>query len=80
MTRDLLRDFERDRDELLPRMKRWFLPQYMQLIAKLLPKNGTEGIAAEDVVAAARAGQLDAAALAEALAAAEAAEAAGEAG
>jgi hypothetical protein len=63
-----LRDFETDRDELLPRMKRWFLPQYMQLIGRLLPKNGTEG------------GELDKAQLTAALREALAQMAAGEAG
>jgi hypothetical protein len=47
VTRYVLRDFETKQDELLTRMQRWFLPQYMQLIGRLLPKNGTEGLAAE---------------------------------
>lgn len=62
VARAILRDFQAYEDELLPRMRRWFLPQYMQLIAKLLPKNGAEGLDASDI-----------AALREALAAAEAA-------
>jgi hypothetical protein len=70
VTRHLLRDFETDCDELLPRMKRWFLPQYMRMIAQLLPKNGTEGVEGLDAVELA-------AALKEALAAAEAAAAEG---
>jgi len=66
VTRHLLRDFEADCDELLPRMKRWFLPQYMRMIAQLLPKNGSEGVEGLDAAELA-------AALKEALAAAEAA-------
>ncbi len=82
VARRLLRDFDVDADVLLPRLKRWFLPQYIQLIAKLLPKNGSEGVAAADLAAAlAGAGEMDAAArvaaLREALAAAEAEAAAG---
>jgi hypothetical protein len=39
----LLRNFEANQDELVARMQRWFLPQYMQLIGKLLVKGGAEG-------------------------------------
>ena len=74
-----LRNFETRQDELLARMQRWWLPQYMRMTVQLLPKNGTEGIATE------AGGELNAAelvaALKEALAAAEAAAAtAAEAG
>jgi hypothetical protein len=34
----LLSDFGDHRDELLPRMRRWFLPQYLQLIGRMLPR------------------------------------------
>jgi hypothetical protein len=34
--------------ELLPRARRWFLPQYLNLVAKLLPKNGMEGLEEDD--------------------------------
>jgi hypothetical protein len=75
VARAILRDFEVDEAELLPRMKRWFLPQYMQLVAKLLPKNGTEGVG-DDGSALAGVADMDAAArvaaLRAALAAAEA--------
>jgi hypothetical protein len=43
VARALLKDFEAHQDELMPRLRRWFLPQYLQLIGRLLPKNGTEG-------------------------------------
>jgi hypothetical protein len=43
ITRELLRNFEANQDELMGRMQRWFLPQYMQLIGKLLLKGGVEG-------------------------------------
>ena len=60
----MLRNFEANQDELVARMQRWFLPQYMQLIGRLLLKGGLE-----------EADELDAAELAalkEALAAREA--------
>jgi len=34
----LLRDFEAHSAELLPRLRQWFLPQYIQLIVRLLPR------------------------------------------
>jgi hypothetical protein len=43
ITRELLTNFEANQDELTARMQRWFLPQYMQLIGKLLLKGGAEG-------------------------------------
>ncbi len=43
VTQGLLRNFEANQDELVARMQRWFLPQYMQLIGKLLVKGGAEG-------------------------------------
>jgi hypothetical protein len=63
ITRELLRNFEANQDELMGRMQRWFLPQYMQLIGKLLLKGGVEG--ADELDAA------ELAALKEALAAAD---------
>ena len=72
VARDLLKDFQADRDELLPRFKRWFLPQYMQMITRLVARSG-EGEAADATE--------EIAALKEALALAEAtAQAAAEAG
>ena len=47
VTRRLLRDFEANQDELTARMQRWFLPQYMQLIGRLLLKAGGEGAGAD---------------------------------
>ncbi len=64
VTRALLRNFEANQDELVARMQRWFLPQYMQLIRRLLLKGGVE--AADELDAA------ELAALKEALAAREA--------
>ncbi len=34
----LLSDFGDHRHELLPRMRRWFLPQYLALIGRMLPR------------------------------------------
>ena len=39
----LLADFEANQDELLPRTRRWFLPQYLQLISRLLPRETEAG-------------------------------------
>jgi len=33
-----LQDFEAHSAELLPRLRQWFLPQYIQLIVRLLPR------------------------------------------
>jgi hypothetical protein len=43
VARAILRDFERNQDELLPRMRRWFLPQYVSLVAKLMPRVAEDG-------------------------------------
>jgi hypothetical protein len=69
VARTILKDFEAHQDEMLPRLRRWFVPQYLQLIGRLLPKNGSEG--PDDAATLAEA-------LAEALAAAEAAAEDGE--
>jgi hypothetical protein len=68
VTRQLLRNFEANQDELVARMQRWHLPQYMQLMVRLLVKSGGEG------------GALDELDVAELTAALNAALAAGEAG
>ena len=38
VARAILRDFEAHQDELLPRLRRWFLPQYLTLVGRLLPR------------------------------------------
>jgi hypothetical protein len=57
VARAILRDCEEQLDELLPRMRRWFLPQYVALVARLLPRvtetGGVEVDAFDDDVAAA---------------------------
>jgi hypothetical protein len=40
VARTILADFERNQTELLVRMRRWFLPQYLSLISRLLPRDG----------------------------------------
>ncbi len=51
VARTLLADFEAHQESLLPRLRRWFLPQYLQAISKLLPRSGEadgpEGLDAE---------------------------------
>jgi hypothetical protein len=43
VARTLLRDFEANQIELLVRLRRWHLPQYVQVISRLLPRDGQEG-------------------------------------
>jgi hypothetical protein len=40
MAQAILADFEANKDELLPRLRRWFLPQYVSLIGRLMPRGG----------------------------------------
>src|ERR1700761_1591703 len=39
----ILDDFEANQGDLLMRTRRWFLPQYMQLIGRLLPRQSEDG-------------------------------------
>ena len=43
LARAILKDCEGELDELLPRMRRFFLPQYIGLVARLLPKVNESG-------------------------------------
>jgi hypothetical protein len=43
VARTILRDFEANQESVLPRLRRWFLPQYVQLISRLLPRQMEEG-------------------------------------
>ena len=43
LARAILRDCEGELDQLLPRMRRFFLPQYIGLVARLLPKVNESG-------------------------------------
>ena len=38
VARMVLEDFEAHSAELLPRLRQWFVPQYIQLIVRLLPR------------------------------------------
>ena len=38
VARAILRDFEANQAELLPRMREWFLPLYVSLVGRLLPR------------------------------------------
>lgn len=40
VARAILADFEANQTETLVRMRRWFLPQYAALVARLLPRHG----------------------------------------
>src|SRR5579885_2603178 len=64
VARALLRDFEANQHELLPRLRRWFIPQYIQIVARLLPKpehlggeeiEGLDEVETAALIAAARA-------------------------
>jgi len=43
VARTILRDFEETKDDVLPRLRRWFLPQYVSLVARLLPRQTEAG-------------------------------------
>jgi len=40
VARTILADFEAHQHEVLPRLRQWFLPQYVALLARLMPKPG----------------------------------------
>ena len=42
--RAILRDFEAHQSDLLPKLRRWFVPQYIQLVARLLPRINEAGL------------------------------------
>ena len=47
VARTILADFEANQTETLLRLRRWFLPQYVAMISRLLPRDGEgEGVAA----------------------------------
>jgi hypothetical protein len=48
VARAILKDFEANQEELLPRLRRWFLPQYLTLVARLLPRVSEAGGAEMD--------------------------------
>jgi hypothetical protein len=64
VARAILRDFESNQAELLPRLRKWFLPQYVSLVGRLMPRLAEEGADIEAV------GDAEASALVEALRAA----------
>jgi hypothetical protein len=39
VARMILSDFETNAEVMLPRVRRWFLPQYLQLVGRLLPRD-----------------------------------------
>ncbi len=47
VARAILADFEAHQDELLPRLRRWFAPQYVSLVARLLPRVNEDGAGAD---------------------------------
>jgi hypothetical protein len=43
LARAILKDFEAGLDEMLPRMRQWFLPLYIGMVTRLLPKVSEAG-------------------------------------
>jgi hypothetical protein len=43
VARAILRDFEAHQDALLPLLRRWHMPQYLALVARLLPRVNESG-------------------------------------
>ncbi len=43
VARAILKDFEANQVELLARLRRWFMPQYVTLVSRLLPKQTEAG-------------------------------------
>jgi hypothetical protein len=67
VSRAILADFETNQEALLPRLREWFMPQYVALVSRLLPRPEGEGAQASQPA--------DSAALAVEIAALAAAEA-----
>ena len=44
VSRAILADFETHQDDLLPRLRDWFVPQYVALVSRLLPRPEGEGM------------------------------------
>lgn len=65
-----MRDFEANQTELLMRLRRWHLPQYAQMISRLLPRDGVGDGSVEVAVGDEAVGAAEAAAMAQALRAA----------
>jgi hypothetical protein len=47
VARAILADFEAHQDEVLARLRRWFAPQYVSLVARLLPRVNESGAGVE---------------------------------
>ena len=58
VARAILADFEANQAELLPRLRRWFLPQYLMLVRALLPRAGEDGAPSLDQLGEAEAAAL----------------------
>ncbi|HEY2708631.1 MAG TPA: hypothetical protein VGI95_11325 [Caulobacteraceae bacterium] len=45
IARSILKDFEASQDQVLAKLKRWYVPQYVALLARLLPRaaEGADG-------------------------------------
>ena len=47
VARAILADFEANQDDILPKLRRWYAPQYVSLVARLLPRVNEGGSGAE---------------------------------
>jgi hypothetical protein len=62
VARAILADFEANQDEVLPKLRRWYVAQYVSLVARLLPRVNEDGAGAElDELDAAETGAIAAA-------------------
>ena len=43
VARAILADFEAHQDDILPKLRRWYAPQYVSLVARLLPRVDERG-------------------------------------
>ena len=43
VARAILADFEANKDDILPKLRRWYAPQYVSLVARLLPRVDERG-------------------------------------
>jgi hypothetical protein len=47
VARAILADFEAHQDDMLPKLRRWYAPQYVSLVARLLPRVDESGAGVE---------------------------------
>jgi hypothetical protein len=58
VARAILSDFEANQEDLLPRLRRWFVPQYVQLVTRLLPRQSEDGASEPEALSEAQLARL----------------------